>query len=285
MPKTSITIIDDTDHRFIYNGNWTQHDDEHEYGRSSHFAHGKATAVLKFRGSSIAVYGTIMSSQVSQAGSASQFALDRNTAVNFNARPDAQDRYRVLFYQRDNLSAGDHVFVVRHVAMNDMFLLDYVEIGSTEKSIPIGTLVAAILTSVLGTLLLVLVIVFYRRRKYYGLGNRLQSQDSFSLVEDQSDSNVNVAQVQCTHITPFTITPPASEGYNDNAQLPRSTIVPAKLLHIPSADNMPSTSFASTSSSNESTTLSTPHHVDTDCINYSPPPYRLDDIPRTSTPR
>jgi hypothetical protein len=152
------TIVDDQDAQFVYEGNWTTHASVQEYGQTSHLTRCTGcTVTLKFRGTSIAVYGTVIAPQESQGLSVppiSKYSLEDGSSVEYSAHPGAQDQYRGLFFKRDNLPMGDHVLIVQNLVQDDFFLLDYVEVGSNYKSRPIGTVAGAIVASVLGTLLL-----------------------------------------------------------------------------------------------------------------------------------
>ncbi|KAF9036377.1 hypothetical protein BJ165DRAFT_632810 [Panaeolus papilionaceus] len=136
MPRAITTIVDDTDSRFAYEGSWARHQNDHEYGHSSHLTHGSGTATLKFRGTSIAVYGTLASDQESQGDPVppiSLYTLENGFSTQYHGHPTTQSQYRSEFFRMDNLPYGDHVLVVKNTAEKDMFLLDYVEIGVSDS--------------------------------------------------------------------------------------------------------------------------------------------------------
>ena len=97
--------------------------------------------LISFRlaGSSIAVYGLISDSAVSDVAPASSYTIDGGTTYTYTATQTSSVQSQVLFFKSDSLSNGQHTLVITNLAEGDFFWLDYFDVTPNTSVAPTTT--------------------------------------------------------------------------------------------------------------------------------------------------
>ncbi|PFH50377.1 hypothetical protein AMATHDRAFT_4030 [Amanita thiersii Skay4041] len=119
-------IVDDTSPGFIYYplGAWQTGGDDGEYNHTSHISYVQgASTLLTFQGTSVSVFGTLLSA--STGTPVSSYTLDKNQTTQFSAPSNTTDSlFEQQFFKADNLEDTWHTLTITLVD-GSAFVLDY----------------------------------------------------------------------------------------------------------------------------------------------------------------
>jgi len=274
-----MSIIDDQDlSKVVYNGTWVKGGSVYEYDNTvaSSTTVGDSFTVT-FKGTSIGVYGTI---DATSGGVITSYSIDGGTPTKATAQAAPTDTFRQQFWSSSEFSLAVHKLHVTMVKVNnnpqpgegtvwfDYFYVTDPTITSTmpltpsstsptitntaHQSAPVGAIVGSILGGLSLVLAIVLVFLFYRRRRApksvaqqsdatfpHGFGSGNTSVHPFLLSNGSASENssswraveIDPTQMMSRKSVAFTL--PTSQAVDTNVpharvSLPASTALAGK---------------------------------------------------------
>lgn len=138
MNSTTIVVDDSNTAQITYKGDWFPTAGLSEFNYTSHGTlEDGATATLVFNGTSVAVFGTI---DTTEGNSTSTYVLDGSTVPSiFTPNLTSTVLYEQLFYQSPILPDGQHTLVVTFAGSAAPFWLDYFSYTCPYASTPTAT--------------------------------------------------------------------------------------------------------------------------------------------------
>ncbi|KDR79446.1 hypothetical protein GALMADRAFT_243530 [Galerina marginata CBS 339.88] len=174
----SNTVIDDQDlTRVKYTGTWVRGGSAHEHDETvASTANVGDYLTVKFKGTSIAVYGTIDSTS---GGVLTNYSIDGATPVQVVSQAGSGDTFNQQFWKSPVLSLGEHNLVATMVQLNNnsgpgegTIWFDY--FLATDPTIPsgpaaqrkhVGVIAGSVVAGVVALLVAALAFIFLRRRR------------------------------------------------------------------------------------------------------------------------
>ncbi|KAF8876563.1 hypothetical protein BD779DRAFT_159632 [Infundibulicybe gibba] len=231
----STTYIDDQDlTKVTYNGTWAKGGTSHEYGGTvASSTHAGDSFAVSFKGTSITVFGTI---DATSEGVVTAYSVDGAPPANVTAPAGSGDTFQQQFWKSPTLSLGQHRLLVTMGKVNidpdspeegtvwfDYFLAFDPSIVSPTSSVASATssgtsspsvvnvsnnvAVGAIIGGIIGGLfimfMIVLVVIFYLRRR--DLHHKIQSNEED--VVSTSSIGTRGASIHSPPLQPFTFGP------------------------------------------------------------------------------
>lgn len=138
-PLNMATTIDDTDSSISYSSGWAllQGSTRQWNGTVHSTSTVGATATFSFRGTGVAVYGTIPAGP-STATTQSQYAIDSGVPVNVSLASQTNAVYADLFFQSSLLSDGLHILVITNDGTSVEYQLDRIDYNAS-VNVPVST--------------------------------------------------------------------------------------------------------------------------------------------------
>jgi len=177
-------IIDDHDPAVVFSPGWSQGGSGKEYNSTTSYTDSAGrNATLTFQGISVAVYGTIGSSNGGRPPPRTSYAIDGNTLVIYEPVLMSTAQQHQRFFQSAQLPTGDHTLVITTLRDNcDIYILDYfiVETSTSPSSSPtpsgntmsdmnhpsrMAIIAGSTVAAIAGTLLILSALYFCLRRR------------------------------------------------------------------------------------------------------------------------